>query len=131
MFKKCTTLPVTSTEVKGATGSRTTRIERQFMYETHVGDWVEDVVFLVVPKSVRDCILGIDRLRSFGIVIDATQEAIIIQHKVISYKNYDIEILQLEHRTLLTLEDEDVHDDDRLYSRPEPTTEKGAGRCQK
>lgn len=55
-------LLVVGTVVIGATGLKKTRIDRQFMSKMSVGGMVEQQIFLVVPKLVRDCILGIDCL---------------------------------------------------------------------
>lgn len=106
-FRTFPTLPVVGTVVKGATGLKNTRINRQIMCRTQIGNTVKDVIFLIIPKLVRDCIIGIDSLQDFGAIIDTHKEIVSIKEKSLTYQNREIDLIQLEHRFIISIEQYD------------------------
>ena len=62
----CPRLPIIGQIIKGALGTKSARLKIQIMTETLVGHERRSIVYLVIPKLVRDCILGIYALREFS-----------------------------------------------------------------
>lgn len=82
-FKKCPTLPLSGKMIKGATGDKSARLKIQVQMKTIIGNTTKDVIYLVIPKLVKDCILGYDTHRLFQMMIDTHEEVITMKEKMI------------------------------------------------
>ena len=78
-LNNCPRLPIIGQIIKGALETKSARLKIQIKAETLVGHEKRNIVYLVIPKLVRDCILGIDALREFSFVINLSKDKIVIQ----------------------------------------------------
>lgn len=69
-------LPVSNTSIKGATGAKSKRIRKQIFLDLSLCDLQINVIFLVIPGLIKDCILGISTLREYGCIINLPQNTI-------------------------------------------------------
>ena len=69
-LQECPTLPVNGVTLMGPIGGKATRLNRQIYADVQLLDYMIQVVFLVVPKLSRPCIIGIDFLDEFRSHID-------------------------------------------------------------
>ena len=103
-FQKCPTLPVVGTVIRGATGLRSTRLNKQIFATTTIGDISLDIVYLVVPKLARDCILGIDTLKEFGFLIDTMKDSVKVRigerSTIVPYSSLSLAIERCTHRLI-------------------------------
>lgn len=70
--------------IKGATGDKSARLKIQVRMKTTTGDTTKDLIYLVIPKLVEDCILGYDAHRTFKMSIDTDNEAITLKEKLLT-----------------------------------------------
>lgn len=63
-------LPVNNTNVVSAIGKKSRHIRRQILCEVDINDNKFDIVFLIIPGLIRDCILGMSFLTQAGGVIN-------------------------------------------------------------
>ena len=69
-FKNCPTLPVIATSVVGATGGRPVKLKKQIFVTLKIGELECKTIFLIIPKLTKNCVLGIDVLRTMGSLIN-------------------------------------------------------------
>lgn len=63
-------LSLANTTVRGAPGNKSKIIKKQVLLKVEMLGFVDDVVFLVIPNLNRDCIIGIDLLRTSNCIIE-------------------------------------------------------------
>ena len=72
-FQSCPKLPVIGHVIghviKGAIGTKSAKLKTQILAETWIGPEKRKIVYLIIPKLVRDCILGIDALKEYQFII--------------------------------------------------------------
>lgn len=69
-------LNVSNTTIKCATGTKSRLIRKQILLEAKINHIIYDIVLLVIPNLIKDCIIGIDMLREWGGIINLPQEVI-------------------------------------------------------
>ena len=76
LFKSKPTFPICGKVVKGATGDKTTRLKRQVLLEVKLGNSHVSLIFIVVPKLIKECIIGYDTQKGLKMLIDTSREEI-------------------------------------------------------
>ena len=79
IFKGCPCLPISQVCVVGATGGRPIRLRKQILANIRISKLEHKTTMLIVPNLTKDCVLGIDVLRSVGGVIDLTNNKLTVQ----------------------------------------------------
>ena len=74
VFKSKPTLPICGKVVKDATGDKTTRLKRQVLLDVKFGNSTVSLIFIIVPKLIKECIIGYDSLKGLKIPIDSSRE---------------------------------------------------------
>ena len=86
IFKNKPTLPITGKIIKGATGVKSTRLIMQVLLQVRIGLINTNLVFIIVPKLVTNCILGYDSQKALSMVIDTDKEEIQLKNENIFEK---------------------------------------------
>lgn len=73
---KFESLPLSNTTIKGAVGATSRAIKKQVLLEANINGMKFDMVFLIIPGLIKDCIMGIRTLRERGCIINLPQEII-------------------------------------------------------
>lgn len=73
------TLPVNNTNVISAIGKKSRHIRKQILCEVEINSIQYDVVFLVIPGLIRDCILGMNFLSQVNGVINLPEGYVQLQ----------------------------------------------------
>ncbi|KAL7290929.1 hypothetical protein TKK_0015656 [Trichogramma kaykai] len=76
------------------------------MCSVQVGEMYNDVVFLVIPKLIRDCIFGLDTIKELGFIINTVNDTVTLGDSVIKFNSVSVEEGQLEHRRVQIIENE-------------------------
>ena len=71
IFKKCPQLPLCGQVIKSAINEKSTILKIQTLCNIKINDFIDDVVFIVVPRLCRDTILGYDFIKNYSIIIDS------------------------------------------------------------
>lgn len=79
-WKDLPTFPLTGIKAIEFTGKKSVNLKKQFRAEVGLKHLVIDFNFLVVPKLVRPCIMGIDFQEHMGAVIDLRSESVFFVH---------------------------------------------------
>lgn len=77
-MEKCLTLPVVGTSVVGATKGKPISLKKQIFTKVTFNELTANAVFLIVPSLTRDCIIGVDLLKSLRGEIDLGEEILIL-----------------------------------------------------
>lgn len=89
IFRTCPTLPISGKMIKGATGSKSARLKIQVLLKTTFANLCEKIIFIVIPKLIKPCIIGYDTVKSLKMLIDTVNRQILFSIKnndgVISY----------------------------------------------
>ena len=75
-LKSCPTLPLCRKFIKAATGTKSTRLKLQVMIPTKLNNIKLDLIYIVVPKLIKDCIIGIDTQEKLKMLIDTVAKNI-------------------------------------------------------
>lgn len=75
-LKLCAKLPLNGKIVKGALGTRSTTIKYQILCPVKIGDKIEHMIFLIIPKLGKSCIFGYDTIKDLSIIIDTDKEVL-------------------------------------------------------
>ena len=75
-MQACPTLPVNGVTLVGPMGGKPIRLRKQIYADIQLPNYLIQVVFLVVPKLSRPCIIGIDLLDEFRSQIDLDSKTI-------------------------------------------------------
>ena len=62
--------------VKGATGDKTTRLKRHVLLDVKFGNSNVSLIFIVVPKLIKKCIIGYDSQKGLKMLIDTSRKEI-------------------------------------------------------
>ena len=76
LFKNKPTFPICGKVVKGATGDKTTRLKRQVLLDVKLGNSHVSLIFIVVPKLIKECIIGYDSQNGLKMLIHTSHEEI-------------------------------------------------------
>ena len=79
-FQECRTLPISGVTLVGPLGGKAIRLNKQIYANLQSPNYIIQVVFLVVPKLSRPCIIGIDLLDEFRSHIDEYSKTISFPH---------------------------------------------------
>ena len=79
-FQECPTLPTNGVTLVGPIGGKAIRLNKQIYADVQLPNHIIQVVFLVVPKLSRSCIIGIDLLDEFKSNIDLDNKTISFPH---------------------------------------------------
>ena len=123
-FQACPKLPVIGHIIKGAIGTKPAKLKTQMLAETWIGPEKRKIVYLIIPKLVRDCILGIDAHKEYQFIINTPEEKLIMRRidgdlhlnysggscKVESMR--EVEVLTIEEENLESKEDTETWIDD-------------------
>ena len=74
------TLPVNGVTIIGPMGEKATRLSKQIYTDVQLPDTLLQVVFLIVPKLSRPCIIGNDLLDELKSKIDLESKIILFPH---------------------------------------------------
>ena len=69
-FTRCPTLPLCGKFIKAAIGSKSIRLKLQVMIPIKINNLTLDLIYIVVPKLIKDCIIGIDSQEKLKMVIN-------------------------------------------------------------
>ena len=75
-LKSCPKLPLNGKIVRGALGSRSTLVKFQILCPVKVGKLTEEIIFLIIPKLGKNCIIGYDTIKDLSIMIDPITEVV-------------------------------------------------------
>ena len=84
-FKTCPTLPLTGEFIKASTGNKSTRPKLQVMIPTKINNLMLDIIYIVVSKLIKDCIIRIDSQEKFKMLINTEAKNIKITVNDISH----------------------------------------------
>lgn len=70
-FKNHPTLPIVGKIIKGATGLKSTKITKQVLINTKFNDFEFGIIYTVVLKLTRHCIIGYDTMKLLHMTIDS------------------------------------------------------------
>lgn len=79
-WKHFPTLPLVGVQAIGFTGEKSVNLKRQFRAPIEIKNLRSEYNFLIVPKLVRECILGIDFQESFQAVIDVKRHQVTLNN---------------------------------------------------
>ena len=74
LLKSKSTFTTCRKVVKGATGDKTTRLKRQVLLDVKFGNSNVSLIFIVVPKLIKECIIGYDSQKGLKMLIDTSRE---------------------------------------------------------
>ena len=69
-LQTCPKLLVIGHVIKGAIDTKSAKLKIQILVVTWIGLEKRKIVYLIIPKIVRDCILGIDALKEYQFIIN-------------------------------------------------------------
>lgn len=69
-------LPVSGYSIKVATGQKTVKITKQILLTVQWGSHYTQIIFIVVPKLIRDCIIGYDTMKNLKFKLDTDERTI-------------------------------------------------------
>ena len=75
-FTKCPKLPLTNTQVVGFNNSKSSRLKIQLLIKVKIENFCTDLTFIVVPKLVKNVILGIDSIKQLKMIINTSENYI-------------------------------------------------------
>ena len=110
-FLTCPTLPISGRLIKGATGAKSTRLKFQILLSTEIKGLKTNLIFIVVPKLVKHCILGYDTHKALSMLIDTRNEEILLtinEH----YAQIPFKKINVGSEELMSLRIEDSYDDE-------------------
>ena len=87
VFEKKPTLPIVGKVIKNATGERSVKLKIQVLLTVQLGESEIQLIFIVVPKLIKDCIFGYDAQKAINMVLDTVSEQI---HFTIENKKYEL-----------------------------------------
>ena len=87
IFKGIPTFPICGKVVKGATGDKTTRLKRQILLDVKFGNSKVSLIFIVVPKLIKECIIGYDSQKGLKMLMDTSREEI---YMTINHSNENV-----------------------------------------
>ena len=76
ILKNCPLLPMTNMQATGFTGEKLVKIMKQIWAEISIGKANFFVNFVIIPKLIKKCIIGIDAQKILKTVIDIGNETI-------------------------------------------------------
>ena len=79
-LQKCPILPINGVTLVGPMGGKAIRLSKQIYVDLQLPNHIIQVVFLIVPKLSRPCIIGIDLLDEFRSHIDLDSKIISFPH---------------------------------------------------
>ena len=79
-LQTCPTLPINGVTLVGPLGGKAIRLSKKIYADLQLPDHVIQVIFLVVPKLSRPCIIGIDLLDELKSCIDLDSKTISFTH---------------------------------------------------
>ena len=123
------TLPISGKIIKKATGEKSTRLKTQVLLSTKISTLETKLIFIVVPKLVKNCILGYDSQNALNMLINTSKEEILLtineRYAQISYQ--ETKLNSLEYTSLRIEEtyenycisaetyEKEIHDYDTSY----------------
>ena len=78
-LRNCPRLPVKNCNVQGATGAKTQKITEQIYLPININGTQTQIVALIVPKLVHNCIIGVDTLLEWKAEINFKRNTITIE----------------------------------------------------
>ena len=78
-------MPLTCIQAVGFNGTKSDKLKIVVLLKVKILNVVIDLTFIVVPKLIKSCILGIDSLKNLNIVIDTNND-------LVKFNNYDIKM---------------------------------------
>ena len=72
------TLPISGKIIKGATGEKSTRLKFQVLLSTKISTLETKLICIVVPKLVKNCILGYDSQKALNMLTFRLLESLYI-----------------------------------------------------
>ena len=85
-FKTYSTFPLYGKFIKPATGNTSARLKLQVMIITKINNLTINLIYIVVPKLIKDCIIGIDSQEKFKMFINTEAKNRKITVNDISYQ---------------------------------------------
>ena len=64
---------------KSTISTKPAKLKIQILAETWIGPEKRKIVYLIIPKLVRDCILGIDTLKEYQFLINTPEEKLALR----------------------------------------------------
>lgn len=106
--------------IKGATGLKSTRLRKQVLLNVKIGDAHCTVIFIIVPKLVKDCIVGYDTQKALSMMIDTRRDQIMFTVRDVYFEvSYESIVVKPEEYNTLVIESEPELDDKDGYYKNE------------
>ena len=133
-LKICPKLPLNGKIFQGALGSKSTTVKFQILCTVKVGKLTEEIIFLIIPKLGKNCIIGYDTIKDLSIMIDPITEVVnfrkagktvkLVQPEAETIKDCNshslsIECLETEHFTIYNETETATENDNFQLSRDE------------
>lgn len=106
IFREAPRLPVTRKVASGAFGDKNNKVKIQTMESVTIESHKNDLIFFVIPKLIRDYMLGHDSLETLRVLIDPEEKKIIFKdnnQKI--YKTANFEQKSCEEHSINLVED--------------------------
>lgn len=98
----CATFPVIGLQATGFTGERSVKLKKKFRAQLKIGNISASINFLIVPKLLKACILGIDSQTILGCNIFVREKRITFDvNNVQQSFNYEVCRVSLEDKTII------------------------------
>ena len=111
-FQACPKLPVIGHIIKGAIGTKSAKLKTQILAETWIGPEKRKIVYLIIPKLVRDCILGIEALKEYQFIINTPEDKLIMRRidgdLHLNYSGESCKVERMREVKVLTIEEESL-----------------------
>ena len=79
VLKNCPTLPLANLQASGFTGEKSVRLKKHVRASVKIGELRVELDFIIIPKLVRECIIGIDAQKTL-------RTQILVDRDVISFQ---------------------------------------------
>jgi len=99
VFRQCPKLPLTGVQATGFCGEKSSILKFQITALVKIGNAKFQLIFIVIPKLIRPCILGIDSMTTLGLVIDVNLKNMTLGNDVFPFsagKVYEEDRAQIE-----------------------------------
>ena len=102
IFEEKPILPISGKVIKGATGEKSTKLKMQLLSDVEIGGVIIKLLFVVIPKLIKDCIFGYDSQKSIGMLLDTINQKMYysIENKKFEIPYVDTFVRPTEYSTL-------------------------------
>ena len=118
-FKDCPKFPVVNLQVHGFTGEKSVKVKIQVRAKVEINGLKTDLNFLIIPRLVRPCILGIDSQKDLGVLLDVRNEQVTFrignQERTLQYQESILLCMQIEYIHHIGVEENEEIEEQELW----------------